>query len=251
MAFRSTRNTGDTMRNTLTTALTVTALTLLIGCPKQSTTSTSHPGPEPWHSEKVEQDVASGMDTDNDGVIDAQDSCLYDAEDPDGFEDTDGCPDNDNDKDGVLDDADPCPDEKEGPRWPFIKGCPSSHGAALQGGQIVLRGHRDDDHVTEAGDLREELKFAARLMADEPGTIIIEVIYQEGKNPRRVGGFKDDDETLFQAAHDLAASVKTIFVHQDLSASRIDVAIDKHVEVGPYQSQFLKLLVIDAPPATQ
>ena len=48
-------------------------------------------------------------DTDGDGILDKDDPCQDQAEDLDGFEDQDGCPDPDNDKDGVLDTADKCP----------------------------------------------------------------------------------------------------------------------------------------------
>jgi len=48
-------------------------------------------------------------DADNDGIVDAEDACPTDAEDYDGFLDSDGCPEPDNDADGVLDGADGCP----------------------------------------------------------------------------------------------------------------------------------------------
>jgi outer membrane protein OmpA-like peptidoglycan-associated protein len=41
--------------------------------------------------------------------VDLKDKCPNDAEDLDGFEDENGCPDYDNDKDGVPDSADQCP----------------------------------------------------------------------------------------------------------------------------------------------
>ena len=47
-------------------------------------------------------------DVDRDG--DDWDKCNADAEDRDGFEDGDGCPDPDNDGDGILDEQDRCPD---------------------------------------------------------------------------------------------------------------------------------------------
>ncbi len=50
-------------------------------------------------------------DRDGDGIADDVDKCPNEAEDKDGFEDTDGCPDRDNDKDGVADDVDKCPNE--------------------------------------------------------------------------------------------------------------------------------------------
>lgn len=52
-------------------------------------------------------------DRDGDGVPDSRDDCLQQAEDSDGFEDEDGCPDLDNDDDGIADDDDSCPDAAE------------------------------------------------------------------------------------------------------------------------------------------
>jgi hypothetical protein len=52
-------------------------------------------------------------DADKDGIEDADDECPELAEDRDGFEDTDGCPDFDDDDDGVPDESDRCPKEKE------------------------------------------------------------------------------------------------------------------------------------------
>jgi hypothetical protein len=52
-------------------------------------------------------------DADKDGIPDEVDQCPELAEDKDGFEDSDGCPDFDNDDDGVPDDSDRCPTEKE------------------------------------------------------------------------------------------------------------------------------------------
>ncbi len=48
-------------------------------------------------------------DRDGDGITNADDRCPDTAEDRDGFEDVDGCPDPDNDADGVLDVDDKCP----------------------------------------------------------------------------------------------------------------------------------------------
>ena len=53
------------------------------------------------------------VDTDGDGLEDDSDACPTEAEDKDGFEDEDGCPDPDNDRDGILDAADKCPNEPE------------------------------------------------------------------------------------------------------------------------------------------
>ncbi len=52
-------------------------------------------------------------DRDRDGVVDDDDACPDKAEDLDGFQDSDGCPDPDNDEDGFLDSVDKCPDDAE------------------------------------------------------------------------------------------------------------------------------------------
>lgn len=52
-------------------------------------------------------------DNDGDGIVDTKDKCPNQAEDFDGFQDEDGCPDMDNDMDGILDADDKCPNAKE------------------------------------------------------------------------------------------------------------------------------------------
>ncbi|WP_437606115.1 OmpA family protein [Sorangium sp. So ce834] len=54
-----------------------------------------------------------GRDADADGVLDRDDACPNVAEDRDGFQDGDGCPDPDNDGDRIPDDRDRCRDEAE------------------------------------------------------------------------------------------------------------------------------------------
>jgi outer membrane protein OmpA-like peptidoglycan-associated protein len=53
------------------------------------------------------------QDDDHDGIKNDVDRCPKDAEDEDGFEDADGCPDPDNDKDNIPDLKDKCPNEPE------------------------------------------------------------------------------------------------------------------------------------------
>ena len=52
-------------------------------------------------------------DTDGDGVPDSRDACLLEPEDKDGYLDEDGCPDLDNDADGIPDALDKCPNQPE------------------------------------------------------------------------------------------------------------------------------------------
>jgi hypothetical protein len=67
-------------------------------------------------------------DDDNDGDHrpDATDQCPNQAEDLDGFQDDDGCPELDNDKDGILDLVDRCPNDPEDGIPPNPRdGCPA------------------------------------------------------------------------------------------------------------------------------
>ncbi len=68
-----------------------------------------------------DEDGCPDLDNDGDGILDTADGCPNDPEDVDGFEDEDGCPDPDNDGDGILDVDDQCPNE---PGPPENNGCP-------------------------------------------------------------------------------------------------------------------------------
>jgi outer membrane protein OmpA-like peptidoglycan-associated protein len=72
-----------------------------------------------------DSDGCPERDNDKDGVDDLLDKCEGQLEDFDGFEDSDGCPELDNDKDGFNDDADKCPiapEDKDG--FEDNDGCP-------------------------------------------------------------------------------------------------------------------------------
>ncbi len=107
-----------------------------------------HPMPNSAHGLTLDLAVGSGMsagigapafrlvfgatfipstapDEDKDKIPDAKDACPYEAEDRDGFQDDDGCPEPDNDNDGVLDGNDQCPDALETPNgFEDGDGCP-------------------------------------------------------------------------------------------------------------------------------
>lgn len=68
-----------------------------------------------------DEDGCPDLDNDGDGIADVDDKCPNDPEDMDGFEDEDGCPDPDNDGDGILDVDDQCPND---PGPPENNGCP-------------------------------------------------------------------------------------------------------------------------------
>ncbi len=66
------------------------------------------------------------VDNDGDAVSDTDDRCPKELEDHDGFQDEDGCPDPDNDGDGIPDVSDACPRERgvasDAPKY---HGCPA------------------------------------------------------------------------------------------------------------------------------
>ena len=97
-----------------------------------------------------DSDGCPEADNDQDGILDAADKCPLEAEDKDGFEDANGCPDPDNDGDGVSDTADKCPiqaEDKDG--FKDEDGCPDPD----NDGDSVLDG--DDKCPNQAG-VKEE-----------------------------------------------------------------------------------------------
>jgi outer membrane protein OmpA-like peptidoglycan-associated protein len=74
-----------------------------------------------------DDDGCPDEDNDNDGIPDAVDKCPNQPEDFDGFQDDDGCPDPDNDHDGIPDVDDACPnDPEDGKGKRPYDGCPST-----------------------------------------------------------------------------------------------------------------------------
>jgi hypothetical protein len=86
------------------------------------------------------------LDVDGDGIVDERDLCALRADDRDGFEDDDGCPDYDNDRDGIHDGEDACPNVPGARRSdPELNGCPSPD----------RDGDTFDDAVDRCPDARE------------------------------------------------------------------------------------------------
>lgn len=82
-------------------------------------------------------------DLDKDGTTDELDRCPLSAEDVDGFEDEDGCPEPDNDHDGIADAKDKCPFEAETINGKNdTDGCPDTGVGAVtvQENKVVING---------------------------------------------------------------------------------------------------------------
>jgi outer membrane protein OmpA-like peptidoglycan-associated protein len=58
---------------------------------------------------EVKETEPTPTDQDGDGLLDEEDDCPADPEDFDGYQDKDGCPEEDNDGDNIADPADECP----------------------------------------------------------------------------------------------------------------------------------------------
>lgn len=65
--------------------------------------------PETWNGYQDSDGCPDDPDTDGDGITDSKDQCVLIPEDKDGYLDEDGCPDVDNDLDGIPDDKDKDP----------------------------------------------------------------------------------------------------------------------------------------------
>ena len=102
--------------------------------------------------EVFDRAVAEDPDADGDGIVKGADRCPDRAEDRDGFQDEDGCPELDNDQDGVPDTADKCPKEKE-----------------------VVNGVEDDDGCPDEGK-------AKVAITDTNVEILEEVFFETGKD---------------------------------------------------------------------
>jgi len=96
-----------------------------------------------------DQDGCPEDDNDSDGIADRIDDCPNEPEDRDGTEDTDGCPDPDNDKDQIVDKIDQCPDQPEDPDgFEDDDGCPDCDN---DGDGIVECPEKKDKCPAEAG----------------------------------------------------------------------------------------------------
>src|SRR5205823_2545119 len=100
-----------------------------------------------------DEDGCPDRDNDGDGIPDDKDKCPNEPEDKDGFQDLDGCPDPDNDNDGIPDDKDKCPSSPE-----TINGVQDEDGCPDRGDASVMLGA---DHL----DLLAPVQFAGTKIA--------------------------------------------------------------------------------------
>ena len=88
-----------------------------------------------------DDDGCPEADNDKDGIPDAQDKCPLKAETMNGIDDDDGCPEEDTDGDGILGSRDKCPDEPETKNgFKDEDGCPDEIPAAVKKFTGVIEG---------------------------------------------------------------------------------------------------------------
>lgn len=156
---------------------------------------------------------ATDGDRDGDGVPDERDECPDQAEDPDGFEDEDGCPEADNDADGVLDADDRCPNEPETPNGIADEdGCPDL---------IRVEGTRITTFETV------QFQTGSDVIREESHPMLTEVAEVLRVNPSmriRVEGHTDsagDDQLNLELSQRRADSVRRFLVEHGASEGQV------------------------------
>jgi hypothetical protein len=146
-----------------------------------------------------DEDGCPDLDNDGDGIPDAEDKCPNEKEDFDGFQDDDGCPDLDNDKDGIPDDKDACPNEPEDHLPPRPDdGCPKGKGLG------------EDEAVTPAAPAPAatptpaQTPVAGSAIADRDHDGIPDADDKCPDQPETVNGVNDDDGCPDSGGHVLA-----------------------------------------------
>jgi outer membrane protein OmpA-like peptidoglycan-associated protein len=164
--------------------------------------------------------VAVITDADGDGIADEFDVCPYKAEDLDGFQDADGCPDIDNDNDGIADAADACVNRPEVFNdYEDVDGCPDevASAVAVERNEIVLY-----DKVYFEYD-RAELRPVSQRVLDEVVTTLKahpEIAVVE------IDGHADERGTQWynlELSRQRAQSVRNYVIAQGIAPERLRV----------------------------
>jgi len=158
-------------------------------------------------------------DRDRDGVADARDTCPELAEDLDGNEDDDGCPEGDDDRDGVLDQDDTCPDEPE-----TINGFEDDDGCPDEGPARV---------IIEEGQIRilENIEFESNSdrLRPESDSILDQIVLTMRAHPEvrrvRIEGHTDETgsrDLNMSLSRRRAAAVKRYLVQHGTESGRLE-----------------------------
>jgi len=224
-------------------------------------------------------------DPDGDGIAGAADKCPNVAEDKDGFEDEDGCPDPDNDKDGIPDAQDKCPNQPETVNGIDDEdGCPEvdSDGDGILGSRDkcpdepeTKNGYQDEDGcpdevpqaVKKFTGVIQGINFKTNQATILPGSYgildeAVSVLKQYPDIRLEIGGHTDSvgkadyNRDLSQRRAD---AVKTYLIGKGIDAGRLTSVgygldrpiADNKTESGRSKNRRteFKILIADQPPA--
>ena len=160
-----------------------------------------------------DEDGCPDYDNDKDGIYDTQDQCPNEAEDRDGFQDVDGCPDPDNDKDGVPDISDQCPNNPE--TFNSFKdddGCPDEKPKEITQ-KFILHGV---NFKTASAELLEESYYVLETVFNSLEAFPNVKIEIDGHTDNQ-GGF----DYNMRLSDDRAKSVADYLTMRGISANRI------------------------------
>jgi len=164
-----------------------------------------------------DEDGCPDPDNDGDGIPDEKDKCPLEAEDKDNFQDDDGCPDLDNDGDGIPDAADKCPDQPETKNgFEDEDGCPDEVPEKLKQFTGAIQGI---NFKTGAADLAGSTAVLDKAIAvlTEFKDIKLEIQGHTDDVPLKSKAFADN-LALSQAR---AETVKAYFVKKGIDESRL------------------------------
>ncbi|HEY4058893.1 MAG TPA: OmpA family protein, partial [Kofleriaceae bacterium] len=168
-----------------------------------------------------DEDGCPDLDNDKDGVADTADKCPTDPEDKDGFQDDDGCPDPDNDGDGVPDAADKCPTDQETRNgFQDDDGCPDEIPAELKKFTGVIQGitFKTGDVALLPASNKTLDKAVAVLTQFTDVKLEIQGHTDDVPLKPKKGAKYDTNEALSQGRAD---SVKAYFVSKGVDESRL------------------------------
>lgn len=172
-------------------------------------------------------------DRDGDGVPDAEDGCPDRAEDADGFDDLDGCPDIDNDLDRVLDIADRCanvPETYNG--FQDDDGCPDTLPPEVDGLKGTIEGLLYAEGETMVRDSAQaSIQRIARTMIAHPSIRVVLIGHTDDREALQFATIDDDqppqpppDPAALSAdlSRARAEAVKQAIAAEGIASPRID-----------------------------
>ncbi len=166
-----------------------------------------------------DEDGCPDADNDSDGIPDSADKCPTEAEDKDNFQDDDGCPEADNDNDGVPDAADKCADKPETVNgFEDEDGCPDEVPAALAAYTGVIQGINFKVNSAELLPTSNKALDKAVAVLTEFKDVKVEIQGHTDDQPLKAGGKFADNDALSQAR---AEAVKEYFVKKGIAADRL------------------------------